>query len=268
MHNGLERMYKTGTCDIPEERKIAGDACDKACLDSSLTPEQSDKVWEQQALVMGILAGYAKLYLKKDLAAWKVLEAEGSFAYPLSNGWQAMGKRDMMVKRKADGKVGLVEHKTAGRVDASYVSKLPLDNQIIGYANSIKKETGRLPDFVVYNIMKKSQLRKKQTETFDQFAQRIEADYVLNPSSYFYRETLTVSAKDAARFESELFQFAEEMERAIRENYFYKNTQQCTAMGICPFMSLCINGPTRENLSMFRERADLHEELVEPAQEA
>jgi hypothetical protein len=267
VHNGLERLYKTGVFRPIAEGQIVAKACEEACLDSSLNPQQSDKVWEQQAMIMGILRGYAKLYLAKDMKAWEVLEAESSFSYDIPNGWTAQGKRDMVVRRRSDRKMGLVEHKTAGRVDANYVSKLPLDNQIIGYANALKKKYGRLPDFVVYNIMKKSQLRKGQKETFEKYQKRIEDDYTLNPSSYFYRETLTISEKDARRFEEELFRFAKEMERAIEEGFFYKNTGQCTAMGVCPYMPLCIEGPNRANLSRFRERAELHEELAElPAQ--
>lgn len=268
VHNGLERIYKAGRYDEVRERRIVEAACEKACLDSSLNPQQSDDVWEQQALIMGILRGYVKLYLKSDLAKFTVKECEHSFTYPLPNGWTAQGKRDMVVIRKSDRKVGLVEHKTAGRVDAKYVAKLPLDNQIIGYANSIKKQTGRLPDFIMYNVMKKSQLRKSKKETFEAFMRRIEQDYVLNPVNYFYRETLTFSAVDVQRFEKELVLFVGEMQRAIEDGYYYKNTGQCTAMGVCPYMGLCISGPTRENLSKFRERAALHEELAEVAPEA
>lgn len=275
VHNGLERMYKTKRFDEKRERDIASSACDKACMETSLTPEQSDKVWEQQAQVMGILRGYAKLHLAPDLKAWKIVEAEKSFSYPIPNGWKAQGKRDMVVALAAAsprlklpaGAVGLVEHKTASRVDASYVSKLPLDNQILGYSNSIRKETGKLPSFIVYNVMKKTQLRKGKKETFETFAKRIENDYLWNPVNYFYRETLKFSEKDVKRFEEELFRFAREMEKAIKDGYFYKNTGQCTIYGKpCPYMPLCIEGPNRANLSRFRERVAVHEELVEEPQ--
>lgn len=274
VHNGLERMYKKGRFDEAAEREIVEAACDEAA-ERAMTPEQSDQVWEQKAQVMGILRGYSKLYLKKDLATWKIVEAEKSFAYPMPNGWKAEGKRDMVVRLKqADprrklkaGALGLVEHKTASRVDASYVSKLPLDNQIIGYSNSIKKELGVIPDFVTYNVMKKTKLRHGKKETFEAFVKRVEDDYSWNPSEYFYRETLTFTTRDVKRFEEELFRFAVEMERAIDEGYFYKNTGQCTIYGKpCVYMPLCIQGPTRENLSRFRERADLHEELNETPQ--
>lgn len=267
VHNGLERIYKARGFDEAAERRIVGDACDKACLETSLTPEQSDNVWEQQAQVMGILRGYVELYLIKDLKEWEILEAEKSFSYSLPNEWKAQGKRDMMVRRRKDGKVGLIEHKTAARVDANYVSKLPLDNQIIGYSNSIKKETGKLPAFVTYNVMKKTLLRKKKQEAFETFMKRVETDYLLNPVNYFYRTTLEFSERDVRRFEEELIHFSGEMERAIKEKYFYKNTGQCTVYGRpCEFMPLCIEGPNRSNLSRFRERSQTHEELAETPQ--
>lgn len=260
-HNGLERMYRDGHFDEDEERDTVSKACEEACLTPGLTVKQSDEIWEQQAQVMGLLRGYAKRYLANDKKIWKVLETEKSFTYPLQPGWRARGKRDMVVRRRADGKIGLVEHKTARSVDAKYVAKLPLDNQIQGYANALKKSMGKLPDFVVYNVAKKSQLRKKQSETFEAYCKRVENDFVLNPANYYYRETLIITQTDAQRYETEQRRFAVEMERAIKEKYFYLNTNACTQMGICPFMGLCISGPTRENLSKFRERVSTHEEL-------
>lgn len=262
-HNELELMYKEGNFDEGEAADRVSEACDKACMETSLTPEQSDKVWEQQALILGMLAGYAKHYLARDLKTWKVLEVEKSFKYPLPNGWNQRGKRDMLVQQRKDGKVVLVEHKTAARVDAHYVAKLPLDSQIIGYAKSVKVERGKAPDGVCYNVARKAQLRKGKKETFEQFAKRLKVEYSLNPGAYFYRATLLFSAQNLVRFETELGLFAKEMQRAIKEQFFYQNTTQCTSMGVCPYMSLCIQGPNRENLSRFRERAQMHEELEE-----
>lgn len=265
VHDGLERMYTTGEFDEAGARGIVDAACDKASRETSLSSEESDRVWEQQAMVMGILKGYAAMYLEKDLRVWDIVSAESQFSYSLPGKitkW-AVGKRDMVVKVRKTGKVGLVEHKTAGRLDANYIAKLPLDAQIMGYANSILKETGRLPDFVVYNVMKKSQLRRKQAESFEQFQRRIEEEYTANPTVYFYRETLSFTPASIAAYEREQVRFANELDRAIEERYFSMNTSQCTAMGVCPYMRLCIEGANKDTLAHYRVRSRTHEELSE-----
>ena len=265
VHDGLDRMYSNKKMNEAEERCIAEEACEKACMEKSLTGWQSDKMWEQQAVVMGILRGYEKLYLKKDLKNWKIIAPESEFAYDFYKGkkgtWQYRGKRDLLVRRKKDNAFGLVEHKTTAMLNAGYIAKLPLDSQILGYASSVLKEFKKLPDFVLYNVMKKTQLRKTQRETFDAYMKRVEKDYLLSPTSYFYRETLSFSKRDIANFDTELLSFAKEMERSIKEGYFYKNTTHCTAMGVCQFMALCIEGPTPLNLSRFKERKKIHDEL-------
>lgn len=260
-HNGLEQMYKNGFFDRDKTEQEVVVACEKACAESMLTPEESDKIWIQQGMIMGMLGGYEKLYLEKDLKEWEVVETERQFTYKISETQEAVGKRDMVVKVKKTGKIRLVEHKTAGRVDAGYIAKLPLDNQILGYANSLKKQMGKLPSDIVYNIVKKSALRLSQKETFAQFKKRVESEYLVNPSVYFYREVVSFTDKDVANYEAELKRFSEELLRAIKEKYFYMNTGQCTIMGTCPYMGLCINGPTQDALSRYRIRAAMHEEL-------
>jgi len=263
-HDGLERMYGTGRFDEQSQRKRVTLAVEKACLTSCLSPSQSDKVWKQQALIMGMLIGYAAKYLKKDLENWKVKCLEDKFSFKLGRGWVARGKKDMVVETRGKWKrLILVEHKTAGQLDANYIAKLPLDNQIQHYALAEKKRTGQAPDEVLYNIVKKSQLRQRQNETFEEYLNRIETEYLNNPSAYYYREILTISDKMLARYEEELERFTLELDRAIKENYFYMNTSQCTAMGVCPYMPLCIDGPTKEVLLRYRVRKSAHEELEE-----
>lgn len=261
VHEALDRIYKTWEFDEAEERKIASERCETACKEAAITEQQSDKIWEQQAVVMGILRGYAKHYMAKDKKEWKVVQAEGAFKYSLPNGWTAEGKRDLVVTRKKDNALGLVEHKTASRIDAGYVAKLPLDSQILGYANSMKKEFGKLPKFICYNVMKKSGLRRKQAESFDEFTRRIEEEYLGAPTMYFYRETLSFSEKDVQAYEQELIRFSEEMDKTIKSGYFYVNTSHCTAMGICPFLPLCAQGVNKDNLGRYMERANVHAEL-------
>lgn len=269
VHAGLEDMYRRGDFREAWAERMVTEACEGASKTAGLAQKQSDRIWQQRAMVMGILRGYAAHYLEADLKKWEVLEAEVAFRYalPKPTGWAMMGKRDMVVRRRKDGAIGLVEHKTAAVLSADYIAKLPLDAQIIGYANALRKARGKLPDFVVYNVIKKSGLRQRGNEPFRSYLKRVELEYSASPANYFYRETLSFGAADIRAYEEELNQFAPEMDRAIRSGYLPKNTGHCTAMGVCPYMRLCIEGPTRENLVMYEERAAVHAELEDQKDE-
>jgi hypothetical protein len=262
-HAGLEAIYKELAYNKQELNLMVDTEVDKsvmACIDA----EKADDLWKQSALVKALLEGYAAQWLKQDLKTWKIVAPETTFEFPLKNGWVNRGMRDLLITRA--GKLGLVEHKTTTILNANYLAKLPMDSQILGYAISCKKEKsiGRYPDFIVYNVVKKSQIRLKQTETLQQFAQRVVDEYLLNPSAYFYREVLSFSKADLEAYEADLEKFAVEMERSVKEKYYYCNYSACTMYGACQYMPLCqakLPKAFEEALMSYRVKEDLHEEL-------
>jgi hypothetical protein len=261
-HDELDRMYSTGKADPEGTAERAGKACEAACKFPGMRSEDSDNIWMQQAIVCGMIKGYASLYLKHDLKEYQILETEGQFVAPIpESDWTYRGKKDMVVMRKKDSKLILMEHKTAGRIDAGYVAKLPMDNQILGYGWAQRAETGRKFSGVLYNVTKKPQIRQKQTESLQQFMRRVEDDYYLNPGAYFYRELLTFTDADLDRFGKELKRFVLNIERAQKENDFFQNAGACTQMGTCPFMKLCLDGVNKDTLLHYRIKSRAHEEL-------
>jgi PD-(D/E)XK nuclease superfamily len=261
-HEELDRMYSEGAFDAEGMKKRVAKACEAASRLEGLTPEDSERIFVQQAVVHGAVGAYAGKYLRDDLKAWEVVEAEGSFRVGLPNGWSYHGKTDLVGRDRRTRRLRLVEHKTAGRLDAAYVAKLPLDNQILGYAWA-KREQGLDLDGVTYNVTKKPQIRQRQNETLNDFYRRIEQDYADRPGEYFYRETLRFSNKDVDRFAEELKRFTREIDRCAKEKFFYQNTSQCTALGVCPFMKLCCDGVNKENLMLYRIKERAHEEIPE-----
>lgn len=260
-HDELERLYTTEKLNYKAMRERVGEACEKAA--KQVRGEDSDRIWMQQAIVCGMVKGYAAMYLEKDLKKWEVVEAEGSFKAALPNGWTYRGKKDLVIRSRKTRRLSLMEHKTAGRLDAGYVAKLPLDNQILGYAWSQQESGGEEFESVVYNITKKPQIKQRGNESLRDFFLRVEEDYLRNPVAYFYRETLSFTGRDLERFRNELKRFVRNVERAQAENDFYQNAGHCTAMGICPFMKLCLDGVNKDTLLYYRVKARAHEELPE-----
>lgn len=261
-HDALDRCYSSGgfTMDIDAEYAIAAKACEKAAATPGLTPEESDKLWVQAVTVKGLLAGYQKQWLPQDAKRWDVIEAEGAFDVELPNGWRYRGKTDLVVRDKKTKAVKLVEHKTTSRLDAGYVAKLPLDNQILGYIWAKNQEKLGIKE-VVYNVTRKPSIRLKQSETLEGFGKRLVEEYLLNTSTYYYRETLVFSKEMVAKFKDELHKFVQEIDRCEDEKFYYQNTTQCTQYGPCPFMALCAQGVNDETLPMYRVKERAHEEL-------
>jgi len=262
-HAGLEAMYKELAYNKQELNLMVDTEVDKsvaACID----PAASDELWKQSSLIKALLEGYAAHWLKQDMKTWKIKAPETTFEFKLKNGWVNRGMRDLLIERK--GKLGLVEHKTTTILDANYLAKLPMDSQILSYAISCKKEKaiGRYPDFIVYNVVKKAQIRQKQTETLEQFAQRLRDEYLMNPALYFYREVLSFTKDDLDAYEQDLEKFACEMQRSIKEHYYYCNYGACTMYGMCQYFSLCQAKTAQafeEALMSYRVKENLHEEL-------
>ena len=259
-HDELEHMYKDKKLNIKAMEKRVSKACEKACKYPGVLADDSEKIWMQQAIVTGMVKGYAAMYLKGDLTKYRVVETEGEFKTNINKEWVYRGKKDLVVSSIKTKKLYLVEHKTTAMITAGYVGKLPMDNQILGYAWTQKK-SGKKFDGIIYNVTKKPGIKQRQTESLQQFYKRVEEEYMLNPGAYFYRETINFTDKDLLRFEEELKRFVGYIERAYSENYFMQNAGHCNSMGICPFMQLCLNGVSKETLMNYRIKEKAHEEL-------
>lgn len=258
-HDGLETFYN-GEFEEDTFRNKVRLAIEKA-MSAAETDKESELLWSQEAVIMGMLKGYIERYAKQDKVQWKVIAPETDFVFQMKNGLKYAGKRDLLVRARNVKGITLVEHKTTSVLSSGYLAKLPLDNQILVYCKSVEleKEFGELPKQIIYNVIKKSGLRQRQSESFNQYKERIEQEYQDNLTSYFYREVIPVNAKVVEESYKELERCGEEVKRCMCTGYYYKNTTHCTAYGTCPYMPLCL----KEKLAInrFVQRENLHAEL-------
>lgn len=258
-HDGLETFYN-GEFEEDTFREKVRQAVEGA-MSAAETDKESEMLWSQEAIIMGMLKGYIERYATQDKVQWKVIAPETDFVFQLKSGMKYAGKRDLLVKSRKVKGITLVEHKTTSVLSSGYLAKLPLDNQILLYCKSVELEKafGELPKQIIYNVIKKSGLRQRQSETFNQFKERIEQEYLDNLTSYFYREVIPVNAKVVKDSYNELEKFSQEVQRCMCTGYYYKNTTHCTAYGTCPYMPLCLKEKTA--IHRFNQRENLHAEL-------
>lgn len=259
-HDGLETFYN-GEFDEDTFRQNVVVPTIQDFMSVAETDKESEMLWVQEAVVMGMLKGYIERYAKQDKTQWKIIAPETDFSFQMKNGLKFAGKRDLLVRSRKVKGITLVEHKTTSVLGSGYIAKLPLDNQILCYCKSIEldKQFKELPKQIIYNVIKKSGLRQKQSESFNQYKDRIEQEYMDNITSYFYREVIPVSPKTVKEAYNELERCGEEVKRCMDTGYYYKNTTQCTMWGVCPFMPLCLK--QRDAINRFKQRETLHAEL-------
>lgn len=161
---------------------------------------------------------------------YEVLETEGVWSASIG-GVACAGKRDRIV-RLPDRRRALQEYKTSSE-DVSpgglYHRRLRMDIQVGLYRLSSDVDT------VIYDITRKPTIRQKQTETADEYGERLSADIASRPEYYFARyEVPRTEHDDLAVIED-----VRAVDRMISLNVYPRNTASCTRFGQCPYFAAC-----------------------------
>lgn len=287
LHAGLEQLYRAhlqppgvvhvhGKPTRNDERQIAAFAAQlraKDALKQALAAFNLDgdgfaidraqlrssdllKHEESEAILEGMLGAYPGHWRAAD-EEWEVVGVELPYRYRLSEHVDLRGKVDLVVRWK--GRLWLVEHKTAGKADKDYLDRAHLDWQVKAYALAVLQVLGELPAGVIYNVLRKPEIKMRQSEDHRAFCERIVSDYGARPDFYFQREPVPVSVSNAEQFLDDAGYAAEDIwarmmldaacatgmakvgMRAPRPHW-YQNTGSCTKWGRCPYMGACLSG--------------------------
>jgi hypothetical protein len=100
-----------------------------------------------------------------------------------------------------DGTLGLFETKTKSSIDdVAIQAALRSDLQTMFYLLALQIEYGETPTEVLYNVIRRPQLRMSVKETFADFKKRIQQDIVNRLGFYFRRYQVTILPQDIAAF--------------------------------------------------------------------
>ncbi len=194
---------------------------------------------------------------KKD---W--LEIEGEFNVKVSGG-QFRGKRDGVFATKQNKK-WLFETKTKSRFDDDILMKIiPRDFQVRSYMLAWYLEFGEHLQGVLYNVIRKPQLRKTVKETQGQFLQRIKIDINDRPDFYFSRYEVSISENEISKFslsfQNTTLKFADFV--SANENTDVEHIHECNSVyGACPFLDYCSSN--KQDTSLLHVKTKLFSELA------
>ena len=279
IHRGLEALFLAIGSKVPQNEAV--EAAVTAC-----TIEASAQNLEIADIVKCevLMRKYAALYYSGDEQDFSDINVEQEFRVPFLsyiNGVRVeyAGKVDGIVRRQ-DGKLYIVEHKTASRVDDGYIDRIRIDSQIRLYAQVIAHIYREEVAGAIYDIIIKPGIKWNDGETDEEFAARQAAakcpsrckrkmpdtqetfrerlDEAITDEN-FRREIIEFDAQDLSDTWDEMKALACEIADGVR---YYKNTGNCLKYGVCPYMPICLRNGNADGLEGFEIRR-LHEELSE-----
>ena len=240
--------------------------------------------WIEGLRIQAYIGGYYHRWLK-DRDLYEVVGAELEF---LEKG--RAGKLDVLVRRKSDGKLVIIEHKTASKFakaddpSSAYWSKLSMDTQVCFYHRNIEDMYGEEPE-VIYDVIIKTKstplkgsARKRKAETDAEFAQR-KYDSAETPSEYgarvrrvyreegaerYIRREVHVTKEDVDRKLEELEYVIKDIETAPRtfSTFRVRNTTARNSFGgTCEFLGVCTGLELLDD-PKFKKKEKLHSELT------
>lgn len=295
IHRGLEAYWKALAAYQKDSTII-----DPPMLDAALAAvAKRGTDWAEQVRAEEMLRGYSLRWATTDLFDFDVLAVETKFGAPLLNPettgasttWRLAGKIDCVVRRRSDGRVLVVEHKSSGDDfgddAADYWMRLGMDHQCSFYVLGAES-LGYGVDEILYDVLGKPKQRpllatpmdarkhkadgtlyanqRALDETPDEYRVRVRAVIEAEPERWFARKSIPRTASQISDFLWDAWQQAAVMRESQRTNRAPRNPDACLRFGRCPFLSVCsANSDPAEYPADFVRLDDVHPELKEEA---
>ncbi|HVY62179.1 MAG TPA: PD-(D/E)XK nuclease family protein [Planctomycetota bacterium] len=282
VHRALEAWWRA-----PGERLAAA----LAVLDHALA-DGGDPF--DVAKARALMTGYHARWIDEP---YEVLEVEVEFAAPLTNPetgaasktWCLGGKLDVVVRDQRDGRVLIIDHKTASEgisVGSSYWKRLRLDSQISAYCVGGRALGYEVAGFV-YDVIAKPGLRplkatppesrkytkagvlyagqRERDETPEEYGARVYADIFASPEEYFARGEVPRLEQDLRDHAFDAWQLGRQIREAELAERWPRNPDACVRYGrTCDFFAVCSGEASLEDPARYRRLEHVHAELAPP----
>lgn len=151
----------------------------------------------------------------------------------------------------------VIDHKALGILPPNQKQLLSTDFQVMVYMDAARNVFKKNIVGAIYNVALKPSIRQKQSETPNEFLERVKQEYLTQPEKYFHRVFIEYTPGRVERAMRELKKYAVQMaeihkgirylKEHVRMEYpasdaFVKNFTSCFKYGSsngCSFRSLC-----------------------------
>lgn len=284
-HLGLEVWWKAG-----------GDPAFRLTAALTVVREQPNVDPFDLVRIEELLLGYTARWGEDPQEQYETIDAEVEFRAPIINPrtkaasrtFQQGGKLDVLARRKDDGRVVIVEHKTTSEdvsLGADYWRLVSaVDPQVSTYMQGARA-LGYEPDHCVYDVVRKPTIRpleatpldkrkylvktgelyanqRAEDETPEEFRLRLREKIAEAPDRYFARGHVVRLEADEARHAWGMWQTTQIMREAQNEELYPPNGDACMAFHRpCEYLGVCGGEISIDDDNHFRTASGAHEEL-------
>lgn len=272
-HRALDQLHQRAQAQSIELVDQMADDCinkvkadDLALIRSSVSDLDAEQDLEiRTGMARAVMHEYVKQYPTDfDPNFWVAIEEQFQASYQYDQTpIKVLGKYDGVV-RAADGKLWLLETKTrANPYDEVTLDKLEYDLQVNLYWWSMLQKYGEMPGGVLYNIIKRPQLRLKKSETVAEYVGRIRDDIKASPDSYYVRFSHPLDQDAFTKWcTNDLSLMMEVVYNWATTAEPYRNPGSCmTYNRPCSYVKTCAHGLTQHLIKKDRAHSELEAEV-------
>jgi hypothetical protein len=216
-----------------------------------------------------------------DAEGYEVLAVEAEFRTDLRNPltgrasrtFELGGKIDVIVRDLRDGRILVVEHKTAtGDIGpgSEYWRRLRMDGQVSVYfegATSLGHDVGGC----LYDVLGKPQQKplqpgktRKEPETPEEFRVRVREAIAEDPNRFYQRGIVVRLESEMEEALFDVWQTAQQIHEAEKASRAPRNPDACVRYNrTCEFFDVCTGVASLDDPLLFRKSERIHPELSE-----
>jgi hypothetical protein len=197
--------------------------------------EDQEPLYLDGKIALGMFLNYPYKNLKFD-----EIESEVEFRVKLGKGIEFVGRVDGRVLHL--NKRWVREVKTTGEDKIQFEKKMATSAQNTGYVFGVREHTGENIHGVICDYLRKPRLQKRQTETMQEFGQRIYQDYCdkKKEKMYFHRVFTYRTENDLKRWKEDVFTTCKHLRKCMKDNEYSRNTSACWMYRTeCPYYRIC-----------------------------
>lgn len=222
------------------------------------------------------------------VSEYELLAVEQEFSAPIPGmrGVRVGGKIDKLLRRRSDGAVGFVEHKTTSAdvsPESSYWTQLRMNTQVSVYYLGASA-LGHDPQFCLYDVVSRPKERplkatpidarkytkegklyasqRDRDETDEEFEARLAEKILADPDAYLARATVARLDSQLEAALDDLRQTAAQIRTVARTGVAPRNPDHCFHWGrACEFFDVCSGVAELDDTTRFEKLDNVHPEL-------
>jgi hypothetical protein len=213
----------------------------------SPNPNAQQEMEENYGMAHALLKPYLERW-EQDMYSIQWVALEEQFRVPYSPRERlGIDIPDIPMRGKRDGvylsggKYWLFETKTKARIEEEgIVDTLSYNLQVMFYLNAMRHDYGKYPGGVLYNLMRRPQLRRTQKESLKDFVERYKEDVLKRPDHYFIRYHAIISRKEQEAWLQELDSMMWRLIMWYYGAFHHKEENACMGRkGTCEYIPIC-----------------------------